>query len=121
MLYLTIGIYALAVAILAYVGYRLGFPQAYVNYWVKASTATPDGAVGISAKRAVFIHGAAAGFVTVFIVLAKAGWVFTKESLDAFNTVVYCAAGGYVGGKVAEWAAARFAPKQQDPNTGANP
>lgn len=103
--------------LLAFVAYRLGLPQAYIAYWSKASIATPPDVVGVSAKRAVYIHAAWAAAFMLGMVLAKAGWVFTKESLEAFNTFTYTFAGAYVLGKGLEFAGGKLAPKLSTPST----
>lgn len=77
-----------------------GLAVDYLGYWSEASRETgPD---TVSAKRAVFIHGAALAGLAVLAVLYKAGWKFTTESLDAFKSFLLAVCGGYVGGKVIE-------------------
>ena len=112
MLKLNFGFLALAVAILVYVSYRLRLIQSYIAYWSAASRETgPD---DVSAKRAVFIHGAVFGAAIILKIVQQAGWAFTKESLDAFETFLYVTVGGYVGGKIADAVATRMQAKQQD-------
>ena len=109
---INIGFLALAVAILVYVGYRLRLIQAYIAYWSEASRETgPD---DVSAKRAVFIHGAVFGAAVILCVVAKAQWQFTKESLDAFETFLYITVGGYVGGKIADAIATKIQTKTSE-------
>lgn len=75
-----------------------GLALDYVAYWNEASKETgPD---TVSAKRAVFIHGSALAGLAVMLVLYKAGWKFTTESLGAFKAFLLAACGGYLGGKV---------------------
>lgn len=106
------GLWMAGAGLMAYVGYRTKLLQAYLAYWRGASQPnTPDD--GISSKRAVFIHAAIFGATMIAMVLAKAGWVFTKESLDAFENYMLMTAGGYVGGGIADALVARFGKKKE--------
>lgn len=107
----------LGLGLLAFAAYKLRWIQGYVSYWYEASQDKSPNSV--SAKRAVYIHSAAVSIGTVIVVLAKAKWVFSAESLSAFETVCYCTVGGYVCGKVAEgipaWKAKRAAAVPSQP------
>lgn len=90
----------LGLGLLAFAIYKLRWVQSYFAYWYEASQDKSPNSV--SAKRAVYIHSAAVSIATVIVVLAKAKWVFSRESLDAFETVCYCTVGGYIFGKATE-------------------
>lgn len=72
----------------------------YLSYWDEASRETGPNAV--SAKRAVFIHGALFAATLLLLVIAKAGFAFTAESLSAFDTFCLTIGGSYAVGKAVE-------------------
>lgn len=73
--------------------------RGYVEAWAGA---LKDGSRGVwSVKHMIYAHGAFFGAVMLAYAIVKQGG-FTPQSVDAFNTFMYCTVGGYVFGKGAE-------------------